>query len=219
MAIEIAPSILSANFANLMKDIDKIKDAGIHMLHVDVMDGHFVPNITFGPQMIADLHRATKLKLDCHLMIDNPDEFATLFAKAGGDMIMVHVESSPHIYRVIQEIKANGARAGLVLNPGTPLTAVVELLPLVDQVLIMTVNPGFGGQKFIPQMVNKIQRLTAARKQLGLKFDIEVDGGINDETIQVCATAGANVFVAGSYVFGAKDPSSQIKKLINAVLE
>ncbi|MBB1164850.1 ribulose-phosphate 3-epimerase [Lacticaseibacillus rhamnosus] len=219
MAIEIAPSILSANFANLMKDIDKIKDAGIHMLHVDVMDGHFVPNITFGPQMIADLHRATKLKLDCHLMIDNPDEFATLFAKAGGDMIMVHVESSPHIYRVIQEIKANGARAGLVLNPGTPLTAVVELLPLVDQVLIMTVNPGFGGQKFIPQMVNKIQRLTAARKQLGLKFDIEVDGGINDETIQVCATAGANVFVAGSYVFGAKDPSSQIKKLINAVRE
>ena len=202
-----------------MKDIDKIKDAGIHMLHVDVMDGHFVPNITFGPQMIADLHRATKLKLDCHLMIDNPDEFATLFAKAGGDMIMVHVESSPHIYRVIQEIKANGARAGLVLNPGTPLTAVVELLPLVDQVLIMTVNPGFGGQKFIPQMVNKIQRLTAARKQLGLKFDIEVDGGINDETIQVCATAGANVFVAGSYVFGAKDPSSQIKKLINAVRE
>ena len=219
MAIEIAPSILSANFANLMKDIDKIKDAGIHMLHVDVMDGHFVPNITFGPQMIADLHRATKLKLDCHLMIDNPDEFATLFAKAGGDMIMVHVESSPHIYRVIQEIKANGARAGLVLNPGTPLTAVVELLPLVDQVLIMTVNPGFGGQKFIPQMVNKIQRLTAARKQLGLKLDIEVDGGINDETIQVCATAGANVFVAGSYVFGAKDPSSQIKKLINAVRE
>lgn len=219
MAIEIAPSILSANFANLMKDIDKIKDAGIHMLHVDVMDGHFVPNITFGPQMIADLHRATKLKLDCHLMIDNPDEFATLFAKAGGDMIMVHVESSPHIYRVIQEIKANGARAGLVLNPGTPLTAVVELLPLVDQVLIMTVNPGFGGQKFIPQMVNKIQRLTAARKQLGLKFDIEVDGGINDETIQVCATAGANVFVAGSYVFGAKDPSSQIKKLINAIRE
>lgn len=219
MAIEIAPSILSANFANLMKDIDKIKDAGIHMLHVDVMDGHFVPNITFGPQMIADLHRATKLKLDCHLMIDNPDEFATLFAKAGGDMIMVHVESSLHIYRVIQEIKANGARAGLVLNPGTPLTAVVELLPLVDQVLIMTVNPGFGGQKFIPQMVNKIQRLTAARKQLGLKFDIEVDGGINDETIQVCATAGANVFVAGSYVFGAKDPSSQIKKLINAVRE
>lgn len=219
MAIEIAPSILSANFANLMKDIDKIKDAGIHMLHVDVMDGHFVPNITFGPQMIADLHRATKLKLDCHLMIDNPDEFATLFAKAGGDMIMVHVESSPHIYRVIQEIKANGARVGLVLNPGTPLTAVVELLPLVDQVLIMTVNPGFGGQKFIPQMVNKIQRLTAARKQLGLKFDIEVDGGINDETIQVCATAGANVFVAGSYVFGAKDPSSQIKKLINAVRE
>ena len=169
--------------------------------------------------MIADLHRATKLKLDCHLMIDNPDEFATLFAKAGGDMIMVHVESSPHIYRVIQEIKANGARAGLVLNPGTPLTAVVELLPLVDQVLIMTVNPGFGGQKFIPQMVNKIQRLTAARKQLGLKFDIEVDGGINDETIQVCATAGANVFVAGSYVFGAKDPSSQIKKLINAIRE
>lgn len=219
MAIEIAPSILSANFANLMKDIDKIKDAGIHMLHVDVMDGHLVPNITFGPQMIADLHRATKLKLDCHLMIDNPDEFATLFAKAGGDMIMVHVESSPHIYRVIQEIKANGARAGLVLNPGTPLTAVVELLPLVDQVLIMTVNPGFGGQKFIPQMVNKIQRLTAARKQLGLKFDIEVDGGINDETIQVCATAGANVFVAGSYVFGAKDPSSQIKKLINAIRE
>ncbi len=217
--VKVAPSLLSADFACLKDDIEKIENGKADWLHYDVMDGHFVPNITFGPQMIADLHRATKLKLDCHLMIDNPDEFATLFAKAGGDMIMVHVESSPHIYRVIQEIKANGARAGLVLNPGTPLTAVVELLPLVDQVLIMTVNPGFGGQKFIPQMVNKIQRLTAARKQLGLKFDIEVDGGINDETIQVCATAGANVFVTGSYVFGAKDPSSQIKKLINAVRE
>ena len=216
MSIEIAPSILSANFANLMQDIDKIKDSGIHMLHVDVMDGHFVPNITFGPQMVSDLHKATSLKLDCHLMIDNPDQFAPQFANAGGDMIMVHQEASAHIYGVLQEIKKAGAQAGLVLNPGTPVAAAKELLPLVDQVLVMTVNPGFGGQKFIPQMVNKVQELAKLRDSLGLSFNIEVDGGINDETIKDCAAAGANVFVAGSYVFGADNPVSRIEKLMSA---
>ena len=216
MSIEIAPSILSANFANLMQDIDKIKDSGIHMLHVDVMDGHFVPNITFGPQMVSDLYKATSLKLDCHLMIDNPDQFAPQFANAGGDMIMVHLEASAHIYGVLQEIKKAGAQAGLVLNPGTPVAAAKELLPLVDQVLVMTVNPGFGGQKFIPQMVNKVQELAKLRDSLGLSFNIEVDGGINDETIKDCAAAGANVFVAGSYVFGADNPVSRIEKLMSA---
>ena len=216
MSIEIAPSILSANFANLMQDIDKIKDSGIHMLHVDVMDGHFVPNITFGPPMVSDLHKATSLKLDCHLMIDNPDQFAPQFANAGGDMIMVHLEASAHIYGVLQEIKKAGAQAGLVLNPGTPVAAAKELLPLVDQVLVMTVNPGFGGQKFIPQMVNKVQELAKLRDSLGLSFNIEVDGGINDETIKDCAAAGANVFVAGSYVFGADNPVSRIEKLMSA---
>ena len=216
MSIEIAPSILSANFANLMQDIDKIKDSGIHMLHVDVMDGHFVPNITFGPQMVSDLRKATSLKLDCHLMIDNPDQFAPQFANAGGDMIMVHLEASAHIYGVLQEIKKAGAQAGLVLNPGTPVAAAKELLPLVDQVLVMTVNPGFGGQKFIPQMVNKVQELAKLRDSLGLSFNIEVDGGINDETIKDCAAAGANVFVAGSYVFGADNPVSRIEKLMSA---
>ncbi|MDG3063088.1 ribulose-phosphate 3-epimerase [Lacticaseibacillus casei] len=217
MSIEIAPSILSANFSNLMQDIDKVKDSGIHMLHVDVMDGHFVPNITFGSKMIADLHKSTSLKLDCHLMIDNPDKFAPEFARAGGDVIMVHLEASVHIYRVLQEIKNFGAKAGLVLNPGTPVDAAREVLPLVDQVLIMTVNPGFGGQKFIPQMVNKVQELAELRDNLGLKFNIEVDGGINDITIKDCAAAGANIFVAGSYVFDASDPISQVNKLLTAV--
>ena len=216
MSIEIAPSILSADFSNLMHDIDKVKDSGIHMLHVDVMDGHFVPNITFGPKMVSDLHKATLLKLDCHLMIDNPDEFAPEFAKAGGDMIMVHLEASVHIYRVVQEIKKSGAKAGLVLNPGTPVDAAKEVLPLVDQVLIMTVNPGFGGQKFIPQMVDKVRELAKQRDSLGLKFDIEVDGGINDVTIKDCAAAGANIFVAGSYVFDAPDPQAQVTKLLKA---
>ncbi|RXT30679.1 ribulose-phosphate 3-epimerase [Lacticaseibacillus chiayiensis] len=218
MSIEIAPSILSADFSNLMHDIDKVKDSGIHMLHVDVMDGHFVPNITFGPKMVSDLHKATLLKLDCHLMIDNPDEFAPEFAKAGGDMIMVHLEASVHIYRVVQEIKKSGAKAGLVLNPGTPVDAAKEVLPLVDQVLIMTVNPGFGGQKFIPQMVDKVRELAKQRDSLGLKFDIEVDGGINDVTIKDCAAAGANIFVAGSYVFDAPDPQAQVTKLLKAVV-
>lgn len=217
MSIEIAPSILSANFSNLMKDIDKVKDSGIHMLHVDVMDGHFVPNITFGPKMVADLHKATSLKLDCHLMIDNPDKFAPEFAKAGGDVIMVHLEASVHIYRVLQEIKKYGAKAGVVLNPGTPVDAAKEVLPLVDQVLIMTVSPGFGGQRFIPQMVDKVRELAKQRDDLGLNFNIEVDGGINDVTIKDCVAAGANIFVAGSYVFDASDPQSQINKLLTSV--
>lgn len=216
MSIEIAPSILSANFANLMQDIDKIKDSGIRMLHVDVMDGHFVPNITFGPQMVSDLHKVTSLKLDCHLIIDNPDQFAPQFANAGGDMIMVYLEASVHIYGVLQQIKKAGAQAGLVLNPGTPVAAAKELLPLVDQVLVMTVNPEFGGQKYIPQMVNKVQELAKLRDSLGLSFNIEVDGGINDETIKDCAAAGANVFVAGSYVFGAGNPVLRIEKLMSA---
>jgi ribulose-phosphate 3-epimerase len=208
----IAPSILSADFGNLERDVHKIEKA-VKYLHIDIMDGHFVPNITFGPDVVSTIRKFTNLTLDCHLMIETPEKYVEQFIDAGGDIITVHVESTPHILRVLQLIKDKGAKAGIVLNPGTPLSAIEEALPLVDQVLIMTVNPGYGGQKFLPTMVNKIQRLADLRQKQSYKFDIEVDGGVNDQTIKLCADAGANVFVAGSYVYGSEDPVAQIKTL------
>ncbi|WP_125980012.1 ribulose-phosphate 3-epimerase [Loigolactobacillus iwatensis] len=213
----IAPSILSANFANLEKDIHVVEAGQVSYLHVDVMDGHFVPNITFGPSVVAAIRKVTKLTLDCHLMIENPENLIPEFAKAGGDILTIHVESTRHIYRALQLIHDNGAKAGIVLNPGTSLEAIKPVLSLVDQVLVMTVNPGFGGQKFIPEMVNKVAKLNQIRQTGNYQFDIEVDGGINDKTIKSCSDAGANVFVAGSYVYGADDPVKQIKTLENVV--
>lgn len=212
----IAPSILSADFGNLERDVHTIEN-DVDYLHVDIMDGHFVPNITFGPDVVATIRKFTHLTLDCHLMIETPEKYVEQFIDAGGDIITVHVESTPHILRVIQLIKDKGAKAGIVLNPGTPLSAIEEVLPLVDQVLIMTVNPGFGGQKFIPTMVNKIKRLKDLRDQYHYDFDIEVDGGVNDQTVKKCFDAGANVFVAGSYVYGSDDPITRIKALEEAV--
>ncbi|ANK62120.1 ribulose-phosphate 3-epimerase [Loigolactobacillus backii] len=213
----IAPSILSANFANLEKDIHVVEAGKVSYLHVDVMDGHFVPNITFGPSVVAAIRKVTKLTLDCHLMIENPENLIPEFAKAGGDILTIHVESTRHIFRALQLIHDNGAKAGIVLNPGTSLEAIKPVLSLVDQVLVMTVNPGFGGQKFIPEMVKKVADLKQIRDAGGYQFDIEVDGGINDKTIKLCSDAGANVFVAGSYVYGVDDPVKQIKTLENAV--
>lgn len=214
--MKIAPSILSADFCDLKHDIAVVEQAGVTYLHVDVMDGHFVPNITFGPSVVANIRKNTNLTLDCHLMIDDPERYVEDFARAGGDILTVHVESTKHIYRVLQLIHTAGAKAGIVLNPGTPLTAIEPVLPMVDQALIMTVNPGFGGQTFIPNMVNKIQKLNTMKTAGHYDFDIEVDGGITEETLVPCRQAGANVFVAGSFIYSAKEPQKQIELLRHA---
>ncbi|MFC6181363.1 ribulose-phosphate 3-epimerase [Lactiplantibacillus daowaiensis] len=215
--MKIAPSILSADFCNLKHDIVLVEKAGVEYLHVDIMDGHFVPNITFGPKVVADIRKNTSLVLDCHLMIDNPEAYIKDFAQAGGDILTIHVESTRHIYRAVQLIRDNNVKAGIVLNPGTPLTAIEPVLPLVDQVLIMTVNPGFGGQAFIPEMVEKVRKLKEIKDLNDYAFDIEVDGGISDKTIGKCYEAGANVFVGGSYIYDADTPEQRIQSLKDAV--
>ncbi len=215
--MKIAPSILSADFANLQRDIEFVEKHGADYIHVDVMDGQFVPNITFGPAVVQAIRPITKLPLDVHLMIVNPERFIHEFAKAGADIIGVHIEATPHIHRAIQMIKAEDVKAEVVINPGTPVEAIKYVLPLVDQILVMTVNPGFGGQSFLPEMADKIRELAKLKEQYGYHYDIEVDGGIDDQTIRVCAEAGANVFVAGSYIYGAQHPEERINALKEAI--
>ncbi|MCM6881206.1 ribulose-phosphate 3-epimerase [Enterococcus italicus] len=215
--MKIAPSILSADFANLQRDIEFVEKHGADYIHVDVMDGQFVPNITFGPAVVQAIRPITKLPLDVHLMIVNPERFIHEFAKAGADIIGVHIEATPHLHRAIQMIKAEDVKAEVVINPGTPVEAIKYVLPLVDQILVMTVNPGFGGQSFLPEMADKIRELAKLKEQYGYHYDIEVDGGIDDQTIRVCAEAGANIFVAGSYIYGAQHPEERINALKEAI--
>ncbi len=199
--IELAFSILSADFAHLADEIALATRAGGTIVHVDVMDGHFVPNITFGPPVVKAIRPLTSLPLDCHLMIENPDKFIPDFAAAGADMIAVHWEACPHLNRTLQLIADHGAKPAVVINPATPVDFLVEVLPLVHHVLIMSVNPGFGGQKFLPACLPRIRQLAQLRKDLGLNFRIEVDGGVAHDTVASVVQAGADMLVAGSAIF------------------
>jgi ribulose-phosphate 3-epimerase len=199
--IELAFSILASDFAHLADEVAAAERGGGSIVHVDVMDGHFVPNITFGPPMVKALRPITKLPLDCHLMIENPDEFIPAFAAAGADMVSVHQEVCRHLHRTLQHIEQHGMLPGVVINPATPVETLVEVLPMVHYVLVMSVNPGFGGQEFLPLAVEKIQHLAELREAMGLNFRIEVDGGIAHDTVASVVKAGAEMLVAGSAVF------------------
>ena len=214
---KIAPSILSANFGYLADEIKKVEDAGADMIHVDVMDGLFVPNLTIGPPVIEYIKKATSLPLDVHLMIEKPERYINEFVSAGSDILTVHVETCPHLHRTIQQIKEKKIQAGVTMNPATPLTMIEEILPYVDLLLIMSVNPGFGGQSFIPSVLAKIR---GARKMIdakGGKVMLEVDGGLNIDNIKEISQAGCDIFVAGSAIFKSKDyrqTISTMKQLI-----
>ncbi|MGE8081803.1 ribulose-phosphate 3-epimerase [Peribacillus loiseleuriae] len=215
--IKIAPSILSANFAKLGEDIKDVERGGADYIHVDVMDGHFVPNITIGPLIVDAIRPVTQLPLDVHLMIENPDQYVDMFAKAGADIISVHVEACPHLHRTIQLIKSTGAKAGVVLNPHTPVSAIHHVIEDVDLVLLMTVNPGFGGQSFIHSVLPKIREVADLVAEKNLDVEIEVDGGVNPETARLCVEAGANVLVAGSAIYNQQDRSQAIQSIRHGV--
>jgi len=214
--VELVPSILSADFAHLAEEIAAAERGGGTVIHVDVMDGHFVPNMTLGPPVVASLRKATELPLDCHLMIDNPNEFIPAFAEAGADWVSVHYEACPHLHRTLQMIADHGMKPGVVLNPATRVDLIFDILPMVHHVLIMSVNPGFGGQDFIPFTLNKIRRLAEIRSELGLGFKIKVDGGVAHDTVAWVVQAGAELLVAGNAVFGAGHPERDARALLEA---
>ena len=211
--VQIAPSILAADFANLGGAIRLVESAGAEVIHVDVMDGHFVPNITMGPPVVASIRKVTSLPLDVHLMIEDPDAYIQPFVDAGADWISVHVETCPHLDRTLQLIRSLGAKPGVVLNPATSLSTLDEVLRIVDHVLVMTVNPGFGGQRFLPYTLEKVQRLRKVIQHKGLSAKIEVDGGVSLENVPDLVKSGAQILVVGSQIFGDPDPAAAVKKL------
>lgn len=213
--IKIAPSILAANFAKLAEEIEDVEKGGADYIHIDVMDGHFVPNITLGPVIVESIRSITSLPLDVHLMIENPDFYIQDFVNAGADIISVHVETCKHLHRTIHTIKQFRVKAGVVLNPATPISMIEHIIDEVDLVLVMTVNPGFGGQSFIPSVVPKIQQLSRLIKEKNLAVEIEVDGGVNPETAKVCIDAGATVLVAGSAIFKQLNRRKAIQQIRN----
>jgi ribulose-phosphate 3-epimerase len=217
--VELAPSILSADFAHLADNVQAVADGGATVVHVDVMDGHFVPNITIGPPVVSCLRKVTRLPLDVHLMIENPDEYIPAFVDAGADWISVHQEACVHLHRTLELITNHGARAGVVLNPATPVEMLVEVLEMVDHVLIMSVNPGFGAQKFIPFSLDKVRKLAAMRRARNANFRIEIDGGITAENIAEVVRAGAEILVAGNSVFGQGNPRENTQRLLKLATE
>jgi ribulose-phosphate 3-epimerase len=213
-AVEIAPSILAADFASLGDAIRSVERAGVSLLHIDVMDGHFVPNISIGVPVVASLRKATRLTLDVHLMIENPERYIEAFANAGADMISIHQEATPHLERALSMIRERGCLPGAVINPATPVAMLSEVLGKVNHVLVMSVNPGFGGQAFLPEAAQKIRQLRQAREQYNHNFRIEVDGGIGPDNVREVVRAGAQILVAGTSVFHTADPAAAIESMM-----
>lgn len=216
--VEVLPSILSADFAHLADEVAAAERGGAKTIHVDVMDGHFVPNITLGPPVVRSLRQATKLTFDCHLMIQNPDDFIPDFAEAGANWIIVHYETCPHLHRTIEHIREHGMEPAVAINPATPVNFLDHVLPMLHHVLVMSVNPGFGGQTFIPFSLEKIRLLKKIREERDLKYRIEVDGGVDDKTIRAVVEAGADLLVAGNAIFGKGDGEGATRELILAAL-
>jgi ribulose-phosphate 3-epimerase len=211
--VQIVPSILSADFARLGEEIRKVELGGATMLHVDIMDGHFVPNLTIGPPVVKSIRKITKLTLDVHLMITDPDKYAPVFIEAGANQVSVHFEAAKHLDGTLRTIQSEGVRAGVVLNPATPVGMLEDVFGLVDYVLIMSVNPGFGGQKFIPRALDKIRALDRRRRELGVKFAIEIDGGVTTENVAEIVRAGCDWVVSGASIFRSPDPAETVRRM------